>query len=82
MVTFICPHYNTSYSASATVSTYCNYTPHGIGWHTYTFTDFIRNGTSSLITTAHNSVYSISQADLKYMLQAVQLLVLQLLTIN
>ena len=62
---FYLSHYNTSYSASATVSTYCNYTPHGIGWHTYTFTDFIRNGTSSLITTAHNSVYSISQAEFK-----------------
>ena len=45
-------HYHTSYSDSAKLRVYCNYEPHGIGWHESSFTDFLRSGTSSLITVA------------------------------
>ena len=61
---FYVSHYFTSWSDSSTVSVYCNYAPHGIGWHTMNLTDFVRSG-PDLITQAYNSYYSISQVEFK-----------------
>jgi hypothetical protein len=58
---FYISHYYNSNSQSATVRTYSNYAPHGIGRHTYTFSDFV--GTN--IIKARNDVYGISQIEFK-----------------
>lgn len=60
---FILSHYFTGYSDSAAVDVYCNYAPHGIGWHHLPFSDLQRNGLSQLITTAYNGNYQISLAN-------------------
>ncbi|MGN9161208.1 hypothetical protein [Clostridium sulfidigenes] len=56
-------HYHIYHSASASMRTYSNYEPHGIGWHEYSFSDFIREG-SSLIQKARNSAYLISKMEI------------------
>jgi hypothetical protein len=57
-------HYYTGYSESAKLRVYCNYAPHGIGWHEVNFTDFYRSGTSNLITRARNDFYDISEMEI------------------
>jgi hypothetical protein len=54
-------HYYTNFSQSGNVSVYCNYAPQGIGWHTYQFTDYVRNGSGNLILQAYNGAYNISE---------------------
>jgi len=56
-------HYYTGYSQSAVLRTYSNYEPHGIGWHEYAFSDYLRNGTSQLILISRNPVYAVSQME-------------------
>jgi hypothetical protein len=58
-------HYYTSYSQSATVDVFCNYAPQTVGWKTLTFNDFVRSGTSNLITKANNTYYALSEMKFK-----------------
>lgn len=55
-------HYYTSHSQSITGRVYCNYEPHGIGWHELDFSDFISSGTY-LIKKAHNEFHQISEME-------------------
>ena len=57
-------HYYNNVSESAKMRVYCNYEPHGIGWHESSFGYFAGNGTTSLISKAYQSKYQISQMEL------------------
>jgi hypothetical protein len=60
-------HYFDRYSSStrtSTLSVYCNYAPHGIGWHTTSFGGFF-SGTNQKIDSARQSKYDVSQFELK-----------------
>jgi hypothetical protein len=63
---FLVSHYYTDYSAGGTVSAYSTYVPHGVGWHSQTFYDYLRVGTTNLILQARNDVYAISQLEFKF----------------
>ena len=55
-------HYYTSFSESAKLRVYCNYEPHGIGWHEFNFADYTR-GAHHLITRTYFQKYNISEME-------------------
>jgi hypothetical protein len=56
-------HYYNNFSQSAKLRVYCNYAPHGIGWHETTFGDYVNNGSTALIRCARQDYYAISQME-------------------
>lgn len=59
---FYLSHYNTNHSESAKLRVYCNYEPHGIGWHEVNFVTHMENGTY-YIAKARNGKYNISEIE-------------------
>jgi len=55
-------HYYNYFTESVSVRVYCNYAPHGIGWHSLTFSDYTR-GATWLIQRAYQQYYNISSIE-------------------
>jgi hypothetical protein len=60
---FIVSHYYVSWTESVSVRVYCNYAPHGLGWHTLNTVDEVRRSPDQLIQKAYNSFYQLSEVE-------------------
>lgn len=49
---------------SVTGRVYCNYEPHGIGWHDITFSPISDNTTTSIVYRARQGYYAVSQIEI------------------
>jgi hypothetical protein len=63
---FVFGHYYIQWTESISVRVYCNYAPHGLGWHTLSTVDEVRRAPDNLVQKAYNGYYAISEVEFTF----------------